>query len=98
MPKKLGCNNTRGFAFAEFVTARDAANAIEALKDTHLLGRRLVLDYAQHDSEDAEEEIDRMTKKASKQTSLVTLVRLKENSKSKVVLDESGAVDDMHNL
>ncbi|KAF8241818.1 RNA-binding domain-containing protein [Wilcoxina mikolae CBS 423.85] len=97
MPKKLG-NKTRGFAFAEFVTTRDAANAMDALKDTHLLGRRLVLDYAQHDSEDAEEEIDRMTKKASKQTGLVTLARLKENSKSKILLDESGAVDDMNDL
>lgn len=92
MPKKLG-NRTRGFAFADFVTAREAANAIEALKDTHLLGRRLVLDYALQDAQDAEEEIERMTQKASRQSGLVTLARLKANSKSKVVLDETGAVD-----
>lgn len=92
MPKKLG-NKTRGFAFAEFVTAREASNAIEALKDTHLLGRRLVLDYALQDAQDAEEEIERMTQKASRQSGLVALARLKANSKSKVVLDETGAVD-----
>jgi multiple RNA-binding domain-containing protein 1 len=94
MPKKFG-NRTRGFAFAEFVTAKEALNAMEALKDTHLLGRRLVLDYAQQNSEDAEEEIERMSKKVSKQTDMVALAKLKENSKSKVVLDETGAVDDM---
>ncbi|KAI5850647.1 putative pre-rRNA processing protein Mrd1 [Tricharina praecox] len=94
MPKKLG-NRTRGFAFAEFVTAREAGNAMEALKDTHLLGRRLVLDYAQTDANDAEEEIERMTKKAGAQSEMVELHRLREKSKAKVVLDESGAVDDM---
>jgi multiple RNA-binding domain-containing protein 1 len=94
MPKKFA-GRTRGFAFAEFVSGREAANAMAALKDTHLLGRRLVLDYAQQDAEDAEEEIERMTKKTSKQSDLVTLARLKENSKSKVVLDESGAVEDV---
>lgn len=94
MPTKVG-NRTRGFAFAEFVTARDAANAMESLKDTHLLGRRLVLDYAQQDAGDAEEEIDRMTKKAGKQTDLVSLAKLHANTKTKVVLDESGAVEDL---
>ncbi|KAI5783518.1 hypothetical protein FPQ18DRAFT_356294 [Pyronema domesticum] len=93
MPKKIG-NKTRGFAFAEFVTPREAANAMESLKETHLLGRRLVLDYAQQNSEDAEEEIEKMTKKAAKQSEMVALQRLKEKSKSKIVLDESGAVDD----
>lgn len=93
MPTKIG-NRTRGFAFAEFVTARDAANAIEALKDTHLLGRRLVLDYAQTDAKDAEEEIERMTKKAGKQSEMVALEKLKRDSKSKVVLDEMGGVED----
>jgi multiple RNA-binding domain-containing protein 1 len=92
MPKKLG-NHTRGFAFAEFVTAKEAANAIEALKDTHLLGRRLVLDYANQNSQDAEEEIERMSKKVSEQANIVAVARLKEKSKSKVVLDETGAVD-----
>jgi len=94
MPKKLG-NRTRGFAFAEFVTAREAGNAMETLKDTHLLGRRLVLDYAQTDANDAEKEIERMTKKAGAQSEMVELHRLREKSKAKVVLDESGAVDEM---
>lgn len=94
MPTKIG-NRTRGFAFAEFVTARDAANALDALKDTHLLGRRLRLEYAQQDAADAEEELARMTKKAGQQQDLVAVARLHKNSKAKVVLDDSGAVDNL---
>ncbi|KAA8894021.1 hypothetical protein FN846DRAFT_976300 [Sphaerosporella brunnea] len=93
MPKKFA-GRTRGFAFAEFVSGREAASAMAALKDTHLLGRRLVLEHAHQNTKDAEEEIERMTKKTSKQSDIVALARLKENSKSKVVLDESGAVEE----
>ncbi|EEB06131.2 RNA-binding protein Mrd1 [Schizosaccharomyces japonicus yFS275] len=45
VPKKFD-RTARGFAFAEFVTAREAENAMKALKHTHLLGRHLVLQYA----------------------------------------------------
>lgn len=93
MPKKFG-GSARGFAFAEFVTAREAENAMDSLKDTHLLGRRLVLEYAAQDAANAEEEIERMTQKASKQTNMVALARLRANSKRKVELDESGGVVD----
>ena len=51
LPKKFD-SSTRGFAFADFATAREAENALVALKDTHLLGRRLVLEFA------AEDELD----------------------------------------
>lgn len=93
MPKKLG-NRTRGFAFAEFVTAREAANAMEALKDTHLLGRRMVLDYATEDAGNAEEEIERLSKKIGKQTEMVKLAKMQAKSKETVTLDERGDVED----
>ena len=35
----------RGFAFVEFETAGEAAVAKEALGNTHLYGRRLVIEY-----------------------------------------------------
>lgn len=66
MPKKFG-GSTRGFAFAEFVSPREAENALESLKSTHLLGRRLVLDFAEEDVLDPEEEIEKMRQKVSKQ-------------------------------
>ncbi|RDL42462.1 RNA-binding, RBD [Venustampulla echinocandica] len=75
VPKKFD-HSTRGFAFADFITAREAENALEALKDTHLLGRRLVLEFAAADSVDAEEEIEKMQKKVGSQVSKVTLQQL----------------------
>lgn len=93
MPKKLG-NKTRGFAFAEFVTAREAENAMQALKDTHLLGRRLVLDFAKGDAETVEEEIEKMSKKVLQQTEAVALQGLKLRSKAAVKLNAEGAVEE----
>lgn len=89
MPKKFG-GSARGFGFAEFVTARDAESAMDSLKDTHLLGRRLVLEYAAEDATNAEEEIERMNQKVTRQTNVVAMAKLKANSKRKVDLDESG--------
>mmetsp|Transcript_247 Transcript_247/g.254 ORF Transcript_247/g.254 Transcript_247/m.254 type:complete len:341 (-) Transcript_247:27-1049(-) len=37
----------RGFAFVEFLTHDDAENAMTSLQNTHLYGRRLVLEWAQ---------------------------------------------------
>ncbi|KAK6440143.1 Multiple RNA-binding domain-containing protein 1 [Oleoguttula sp. CCFEE 5521] len=75
VPKKMD-NGARGFAFAEFATPKDAENAIEALKDTHLLGRRLVLDFATEDPDDAEAEIERMQKRVEGQVNKVALQKL----------------------
>ncbi|XP_059446252.1 multiple RNA-binding domain-containing protein 1 [Corylus avellana] len=44
LPNKFG--NHRGFAFVEYVTKQEAANALQALSSTHLYGRHLVLDRA----------------------------------------------------
>lgn len=75
VPKKFD-HSARGFAFADFVTAREAENALQSLKDTHLLGRRLVLEFAAADAVDAEEEIEKMQKKVGSQVSKVTLQQL----------------------
>lgn len=80
MPKKFG-GPSRGFAFAEFITPKEAATAMDALRDTHLLGRKLVLEYASHDAADAEEEIARMTKKVEKQSHMVAMQNLRDSSK-----------------
>lgn len=90
VPKKFDSSN-RGFAFAEFVTAREAENAMNALKHTHLLGRRLVLEFAAESAVDAEEEIKRMQEKVGKQTHKVTLQRLMGTSRQKFTMDEDNA-------
>jgi len=45
IPKKFD-NSGRGFAFVELLTKQEAQNAMEALKHSHLYGRRLILEYS----------------------------------------------------
>lgn len=87
VPKKADYS-TRGFAFADFVTAREAENALNALKDTHLLGRRLVLDFAEADAVDAEEEIEKMQRKVGRQVNKVALQKLTGGGRKKVNIGE----------
>ena len=82
MPKKFD-KGARGFAFADFTTAKEAENALDALRDTHLLGRRLVLDFAAEDPEDAEAEIEKMQKKVGSQINKVALQKLTGNGRRK---------------
>lgn len=83
VPKKFN-HQSRGFAFAEFVTPREAENAISALKDTHLLGRKLVIDFAEAETIDPEEEIARMQKKIGGQVNKVTMQQLTNRGRTKV--------------
>ncbi|KAF8630103.1 hypothetical protein AX17_005499 [Amanita inopinata Kibby_2008] len=59
LPKKFD-SRTRGFAFIEFVSRHEAENAYAALRHTHLLGRHLVLEWA----EEAEQDLEALRKKA----------------------------------
>lgn len=66
VPKKFD-RSARGFAFVEFVTLKEAENAMNQLEGVHLLGRRLVMQYAENMSEDSEAQIEKMTKKVQQQ-------------------------------
>ncbi|KAL2262164.1 hypothetical protein VTK26DRAFT_2275 [Humicola hyalothermophila] len=83
LPKKFD-QKSRGFAFAEFSTAKEALNALTALKDTHLLGRRLVIDFADADEVDPEEQIKAMEKKIRGQVNKVALQQLTGGGRKKV--------------
>jgi multiple RNA-binding domain-containing protein 1 len=48
IPKKYAGGH-RGFAFVEFVSAEEAAAAFGALKNTHMYGRKLVIEWAKQD-------------------------------------------------
>ncbi|KAE9975580.1 hypothetical protein BLS_002530 [Venturia inaequalis] len=82
VPKKFD-STTRGFGFAEFTTPREAQNAMDALRNTHLLGRRLALDFAEADAENAEEEIERMQKKVGSQIDKVAIQKLTGTGRKK---------------
>lgn len=88
VPKKFD-SSTRGFAFADFVTVREAHNAMTALKDTHLLGRRLILDFAAEDAVDPEEEIEKMQEKVGKQANKIALQQLTSVGRRKFNIEES---------
>lgn len=75
VPKKAD-HTSRGYAFAEFTSAREAANAMDALRNTHLLGRRLVLEFVAEEPEDAEAEIEKMQKKAGSQADRLAIQKL----------------------
>lgn len=92
VPKKFD-SSTRGFAFADFVTAREAENAMDALKDTHLLGRRLVIDFAAEDAIDPEEEIEKMQKRVRRQADKVALQRLTGTGRRKFNVEGQDDVD-----
>ncbi|KAF2751185.1 RNA-binding domain-containing protein [Sporormia fimetaria CBS 119925] len=82
VPKKFD-STSRGFGFAEFTTKRDAANAMESLRNTHLLGRRLVLSFAEAESEDAEKELEKMQQKVGAQANKVALQQLTGGGRKK---------------
>ncbi|KAI9850549.1 MAG: Multiple RNA-binding domain-containing protein 1 [Thelocarpon superellum] len=90
VPKKFD-SSARGFAFADFVSAREAENAMDALGETHLLGRRLVLEFAAEDAVDAEEEIEKMQRKVGRQVNQVALQRLAGAGRKKFAVE--GAED-----
>ncbi|KXT00896.1 hypothetical protein AC578_5689, partial [Pseudocercospora eumusae] len=82
VPKKMD-RAARGFGFAEFTTIKEAQSAMEALRDTHLLGRRLVIDFAAEDPEDAEAEIEKMQRKVGAQANKVALQNLTSGGRKK---------------
>ncbi|ONH68089.1 Multiple RNA-binding domain-containing protein 1 [Cyberlindnera fabianii] len=85
VPKKFD-KSARGFAFVEFMLPKEAESAMDQLQGVHLLGRRLVMQYAEQASGDVEEEIEKMTKKVKKQvaTQQLDAVRLAGQGKRKL--------------
>lgn len=82
LPQKFD-SSSRGFAFADFVTAREAENAMNSLKNTHLLGRRLALDFAAAEETDPEAEIRKIEKKVGEQMEKVRMKQLTGSGRRK---------------
>lgn len=91
VPKKFN-KSARGFAFVEFNLLKEAEHAMDALKGVHLLGRRLNIDYAEKESDNAEEEIERMTQKMKRQKNLTDYAKAaKLNGKKRIELEDDEA-------
>lgn len=87
VPKKFD-KLARGFAFVEFALAKEAEAAMDQLKGVHLLGRRLVMQYAEADLANPEEEIEKMMAKAQKQQGTRQLAEMRGMGKGKTQLEE----------
>jgi multiple RNA-binding domain-containing protein 1 len=92
VPKKFD-HTTRGFAFADFVNAQEAQSAIEALTNTHLLGRRLVLEFAEGDTVDPEAEIRAMEKKINQQNETMAINSATRSARRKFTVDVRDDLD-----
>lgn len=65
LPKKFDGSH-RGFAFCEFLTSKEAQNAMTTLSRTHLYGRHLVLEWAEASNEDGQVDVDAIREKAKR--------------------------------
>lgn len=88
VPKKFD-KSARGFAFVEYTLLKEAESAMDLLKGVHLLGRRLVMQYAEKESGDAEDEIEKMTQKVKKQAASREMAAVRMAGQGKFQLEES---------
>jgi len=65
LPKKFDGTH-RGFAFCEFLTSKEAQNAMTTLSRTHLYGRHLVLEWAVASDEGGKVDVDAVREKAKR--------------------------------
>lgn len=87
VPKKFD-RSARGFAFVEFTLLKEAESAMDQLEGVHLLGRRLVMQFAEQTTGDAEDEIEKMTRKVKKQVATQQLASARLTGKGKIELEE----------
>ncbi|CAL5346588.1 unnamed protein product [Camellia sinensis] len=85
LPMRFG--NHRGFAFVEYVTKQEAHNALQALSNTHLYGRHLVLERAK-EGETLEELRARTAAQFSDGQDGLGSTKLSKKRKHMAVLDE----------
>lgn len=87
VPKKFD-KSARGFAFVEFLLPKEAESAMNQLEGVHLLGRRLVMQYAEQEAQDAEAKIEKMTNKVKKQFTSSQMASKRNATKGKFTLND----------
>lgn len=88
VPKKFD-KSARGFAFVEYTMMKEAESAMDQLQGVHLLGRRLVMQFAEQDSDDVEEQVEKMTQKVKKQAASREMAALRGENRGKLDIEES---------
>lgn len=87
VPKKFD-KSARGFAFVEFLLPKEAESAMNQLEGVHLLGRRLVMQYAEQEAQDAEAKIEKMTSKVKRQFTSSQMASKRNATKGKFTLND----------
>ena len=67
---------------------KEAESAMNQLEGVHLLGRRLVMQYAEQDAQDAEAKIEKMTNKVKKQFTSSQMASKRNATKGKFTLND----------
>jgi multiple RNA-binding domain-containing protein 1 len=94
VPKKFDGKH-RGFAFVEYLSKQDAAKAMEALGNTHLYGRHLVLEWAADDqSLDALRDKAKRNLKASQKAADAKRLRVADGASEFDPDADAGQIDD----
>uniref|UniRef100_A0A5B7C6H3 Putative multiple RNA-binding domain-containing protein 1 n=1 Tax=Davidia involucrata TaxID=16924 RepID=A0A5B7C6H3_DAVIN len=86
LPMRFG--NHRGFAFVEYVTKQEAQNALQALSNTHLYGRHLVLERAKEGETLEELRARTAAQFTDEQNGFQNSTKLSKKRKHMAVLDE----------
>lgn len=86
IPKKMGGEH-RGFAFVDFGSSKEAAAAKEALANTHLYGRHLVLEWA------SEEETSVEALRKRSQMDISAIKSGNQNKKQRTETDDAFVID-----
>ncbi|KAM7530414.1 hypothetical protein LguiB_033824 [Lonicera macranthoides] len=80
--------NHRGFAFVEYVTKQEAQNTLQALSNTHLYGRHLVLERAKEGESLEELRARTAAQFTNEQNGFQNPSKLSKKRKNMSVLDE----------
>ncbi|KAM7524839.1 hypothetical protein LguiA_014741 [Lonicera macranthoides] len=86
LPMRFG--NHRGFAFVEYVTKQEAQNTLQALSNTHLYGRHLVLERAKEGESLEELRARTAAQFTNEQNGFQNPSKLSKKRKNMSVLDE----------
>lgn len=87
----------RGFAFVEFSSTKESDLAMKKLDGVHLLGRKLILDFANDDQVDPNVEIEKMISKVRDQVSVQNLISRKLFKNSEIDFDAENENDENEN-
>ncbi|KAI3630878.1 hypothetical protein MIR68_012313 [Amoeboaphelidium protococcarum] len=91
VPKKFDGSGHRGFAFVNFLTKQEAANAMESLSSTHLYGRKLVIEWAKE-----EDSVDALMQKTKRSYELANAAQDLHHKKSRVTLGSEQQLADSY--